>query len=43
MPMILEHIDKIARDKQRDVLYVEFLKIWGFATSVKTAQSERLL
>ncbi|MFA5461165.1 MAG: hypothetical protein WC274_03695 [Sulfurimonas sp.] len=24
MPMILEHIDKIARDKKRDVLYIEF-------------------
>ena len=24
MPMSLEHIDKIARDKQRDVLYIEF-------------------
>lgn len=24
MPQILEHIDKIARDKQRDVIYIEF-------------------
>lgn len=26
MPQILEHIDKIARDKQRDVLYVDFFE-----------------
>ena len=24
MPMIIEHIDKIARDKKRDVIYIEF-------------------
>lgn len=24
MPMIIKHIDKIAREKQRDVLYIEF-------------------
>jgi hypothetical protein len=24
MPMVVEHIDKIARDLQRDVLYIEF-------------------
>lgn len=24
MPQLLEHIDKIARDKQRDVLYIKF-------------------
>ncbi|MDF1878422.1 hypothetical protein JHD46_02070 [Sulfurimonas sp. SAG-AH-194-C20] len=24
MPLIIEHIDKIARDKQRDVIFIEF-------------------
>lgn len=32
MPMILEHIDKIARDKQRDVLFVDFFEdLWFHA------------
>ena len=26
MPMLLDHIDKIARDKKRDVIFVEFAK-----------------
>jgi len=26
MPMLIDYIDKIARDKQRDVLYIEFCK-----------------
>jgi len=26
MPQILEHIDKIARDKNRDVIYINFSK-----------------
>lgn len=35
MPMILEHIDKIARDKQRDVLYVEFFEDLGLRYKYK--------
>lgn len=29
MPQLLEHIDKIARDKKRDVLYIEFNETQG--------------